>query len=407
MHTNKLWEQSSKWPHHFVDSNGTATFAHDIVFADYVDPLPHHPFHGHHRQAEQAITRDFYERADHYLNERAERDGFAAPDCRVQFGTGCVGMQNRQAPEHAAKVHVYDVGATPRVQQPVLFEAHYGPLVLEVHVHPSCGVVTPPNVMSNEAVVLLQRPAPGESVKIGVKYMPTSGNILINETTDPNGIVLEARSGRFYPPAQIDNEELLSDPVRLAQATEQAQYSRTQREMLERAKLMRVINDELNPPQAPALVLNRYHTYDAAEQAQGLARSVYPPTSSASAQTPRSRMTMPGQHRQGGSGRAYNEKMQIDMQSRNDDQEFMANLSSMKRAKEAHRLASVALNRERRMAKLELKKKKELGALYVPPPEPRSRSCSPVKGRRRKNRSDESSSSDSETGDKEEEMQDN
>jgi hypothetical protein len=112
---------------------------------------------------------------------------------------------------------------------------------------------------------------------------------------------------------------------------------------------------------------------------------------------------MPGQHRQGGSGRASNENMQ----SRNDDQEFMANLSSMKRAKEALRLASVVLNRERRMAKLELKKKKELGALYVPPPEPRSRSCSPVKGRRRKNRSDESSSSDSETGDKEEEMQDN
>ncbi len=94
------------------------------------------------------------------------------------------------------------------------------------------------------------------------------------------------------------------------------------------------------------------------------------------------------------------------MQSRNDDQEFMANLSSMKRAKEALRLASIVVRRERKVAKLEHKKKKELGALYVPP-EPRSRSCSPVKGRRRKNRSDESSSSDSETEDKEEEMQDN
>jgi hypothetical protein len=117
-------------------------------------------------------------------------------------------------------------------------------------------------------------------------------------------------------------------------------------------------------------------------------------------------MAMPGQHREGGSGRASNEKMQIDMQSRNDDQEFMANLSSMKRAKEALRLASIVVRRERKVAKLEHKKKKELGALYVPP-EPRSRSCSPVKGRRRKNRSDESSSSDSETEDKEEEMQDN
>jgi hypothetical protein len=72
MHTNKLWEQSSKWPKHFVDHNGTATFAHDIVFADYVDPLPHHHFHGHHQQAEQAITRDFYDRADPYpVGERS------------------------------------------------------------------------------------------------------------------------------------------------------------------------------------------------------------------------------------------------------------------------------------------------------------------------------------------------
>jgi hypothetical protein len=284
----------------------------------------------------------------------------------------------------------------------VLFKAHYGPLVLEIHVHPSCGVITPPVVMMNEAVVLLQRPAPGESVKIGVKYMPVSGNILINETTDPNGIVLEARSGRFYPPAQIDTEELLCDPVRMAQATVQAQDNRTQREMLERAKLMRVINNELNFLQAPALVLSRYHTYDAAEQAQGLARRVYPPTSSASAQTPRSHMTVPGQHRQGGSGRASNEKSQIAMKSRNEDTEFMANLSSMKRAKEVLRLASIAVNRERKVARLELKKKKELGALYVPP---KSRSCSPVKGRRRQNRSEESASSGSESEDKE--MQDN
>jgi hypothetical protein len=108
------------------------------------------------------VTASQPQRADPYLNERAERDGFTTPDCRVQFGKGCMGMQNRQAPEHAAKVHVYDVGATPRVQQPVFFEAQYGPLALEIHVHPSCGVVTPPNVMMNEAVVLLQRPAPGE-----------------------------------------------------------------------------------------------------------------------------------------------------------------------------------------------------------------------------------------------------
>jgi hypothetical protein len=185
MQANPLWEQASKWPKHSIDHNGTATFAHDIVYADYIDVLPYRPFHGHHHQAEQEITRDFQARAEPYLSERAERDGFAAPDCRVKFGTGCVGMQNKPAPEYAAKVHLYDVGAAPRVNQPVLFEAHYGPLFLEIHVPPSCGIVTPPDVMMNEAVVLLQRPAPGESVKIRVKYMPNSGNILINETTDP------------------------------------------------------------------------------------------------------------------------------------------------------------------------------------------------------------------------------
>jgi hypothetical protein len=31
--------------------------------------------------------------------------------------------------------------------------------------------------------------------------MPNSENILVNETTDPEGIVLEATSGRFYPQA--------------------------------------------------------------------------------------------------------------------------------------------------------------------------------------------------------------
>jgi hypothetical protein len=97
-----------------------------------------------------------------------------------------------------------------------------------------------------------------------------------------------------------------------------------------------------------------------------------------------------------------NERSQIAMKGKKEESEFMANLSSMKRAKEALRLASIVVNRERKMARPELKKKKELGALYVPP---ESRSCSPVKGRRRKNRSEESTSSGSESEDKE--MQDN
>jgi hypothetical protein len=178
-------------------------------------------------------------------------------------------------------------------------------------------------------------------------------------------------------------------------ATMQANVSRTQREMLERAKLMRVINDELNPPQASALVLNGFDTHESAEQAQGPARCVKPPTSTASAQTPRSHMTGFGQPRRGGSGRASNERSQI---AKKEDSEFMANLSSLKRAQEALRLASMAVNRQRKVAKQELKKKKMLGDLYVPP---ESRSCSPVKCRGRRNRSDNSSSSGSESEDKE------
>jgi hypothetical protein len=163
--------------------------------------------------------------------------------------------------------------------------------------------------------------------------------------------------------------------MRMEHATMQAHVSRTQREMLERAKLMRVMNDEHNPPQAPALVLNGFDTHESAEQAQGLARCVKPPTSSASAQTPRSHMTGFGQHRRGGSGRASNERSQIAMKEKKEDSEFMANLSSLKRAQEALRLASIVVNRERKVAKQELKKKKKLGDLYVPP---ESRSCSPA-----------------------------
>jgi hypothetical protein len=110
-------------------------------------------------------------------------------------------------------------------------------------------------------------------------------------------------------------------------------------------------------------------------------------------------MTGFGQHRRGGSGRASNERSQI---AKKEDSEFMANVSSLKRAQEALRLASIVVNRERKVAKQELKKKKRLGDLYVPP---ESRSCSPVKGRSRRNRSGRSSSSGSESED--DEMPDN
>ena len=334
---NSLRQQTTRWPKHHTYRNGRRTYAHEIEFVNYVDAIEYRPFNGHHHQEERGITYRLLNRADPNLVERAERDGFAAPDCRVKFGESCDRMSNWQAPEYQAKVHLYDVGATPRVSQPVIFEAHYGPMVLDNHVNPSCGIICPPNVMSNEAVVLLQRPAEGESIHLKVKYMPVSGNILINDVTDPDGIVLEARSGRFYAPAQVENEEFLSDRARAQYAREQAYYNRTQREVLEKAQLMRVMNDELNPPQTPALVLSNHSSYEAAERSQFPNRNGNPPTSSASAQTPRSNVRMPGQHRGGGRGRAVSAAVRI----REEENVLIAQLPSMIRAKEACRLASV------------------------------------------------------------------
>jgi hypothetical protein len=68
-------------------------------------------------------------------------------------------MQNWQAPKRFAMVSLYFVGARPIVTQLVIFEAHNGLMILNIHVNPSCGVVCPPCVMSNEATVNLQRPS--------------------------------------------------------------------------------------------------------------------------------------------------------------------------------------------------------------------------------------------------------
>jgi hypothetical protein len=46
--------------------------------------------------------------------------------------------------------------------------------------------------------------------------------------------------------------------------------------------LMREVNDDLNPPQRPAIVRSNFHTFDAAEQAQRTERWVYPPTQGSS-----------------------------------------------------------------------------------------------------------------------------
>jgi hypothetical protein len=398
MQPNRLRGQSEKWPKAQFAHNGIATYAHDIDYKCYFDAFPLRPFHGYHPRPQLDITRDLLRQADPNLFERAERDGYAAPDARVKFLEAKSGMNLiRYGPEYGARAFVYDVGGIARVQHLLHFEAHYGPLMMEIHVIPTCGMVGPPDVLSNEARILLQSPEPGESVIISVKWMAQSGNILIQEITDPDGVVLEARSGRFYPPAQISNEEFLCDPEKMRHAENQAQYSRTQRDMLERAKLMREMNNELNPPQAPALVLHGFRTREDAEQAQGFARHRNPPTSSASAHTQRSNRPVHAQHRASGSGGSQPKKAK---QVSKKDQEFMSSLSGMKRAKEAVQMARCIMNRERRASRAELKKKREQGDKYVPP---KSASVSPprkYKSRKGSSGSSSSSSSDSE-GDKE------
>jgi hypothetical protein len=42
-----------------------------------------------------------------------------------------------------------------------------------------------------------------------VQLMPLTGNILVVDITDPESLVLEARSGKWYPRDQIENQEFL------------------------------------------------------------------------------------------------------------------------------------------------------------------------------------------------------
>jgi hypothetical protein len=87
-------------------------------------------------------------------------------------------MSDWQQPRYHADSHLYDVGGAPQVDVPFVAQASYGPMSLNIHVHPSMGQSYPPGVMSNTDLIVLQRPNPTENVEISVRYMPVTGNIL-------------------------------------------------------------------------------------------------------------------------------------------------------------------------------------------------------------------------------------
>jgi hypothetical protein len=116
-------------------------------------------------------------------------------------------------PGHKADVHLYDIGDVPTVNRPVIYNALYGRVYgrvrLSIHIYPSFGIISPPTAMRSTDYVRLQSPTPGESVLLKVQLMPLTGNIVVVDITDPESLVLEARSGRWYPRDQIENQEFL------------------------------------------------------------------------------------------------------------------------------------------------------------------------------------------------------
>ncbi len=132
-----------------------------------------------------------------------------------------------QAPSYHAEAHLYDSGDTPKLDAPLVLRRHFGKMKLSIVLNPTMGLVHSPDVMRNEHLIILPRPNNAETMKISVAYM-LSGNILIDEISDPRGLVLEARSGRVFGGDQVENEEWLRTKTLVREAERQRvhDYSR-------------------------------------------------------------------------------------------------------------------------------------------------------------------------------------
>ncbi len=198
-------------------------------------------------------------------------------------------MPVRQAPDCHAAVHLYDSRNTPKLVAPLVMRTHYGKMKLTIYLNPTMGVAHPPDVMRNEDLIPVPKPNNAEPGKISVSYMP-SGNVLVDEISDPRGKVLEARSGRIYGRNHVATEEWLSTEALVREAESQSVYDPSVRNSLIMAREMRESNCRMYPPQPPAMVLTGYHPVEAARSdAQGQVAPgggpwMYPPSTSASAQ---------------------------------------------------------------------------------------------------------------------------
>jgi hypothetical protein len=165
-----------------------------------------------------------------------------------------------------------------------VLRTHYKKMKLTICLNPTMGVAHPPDVMRNEDLILVPKPNNAEAGKISVAYMP-SGNVLVDEISDPRGKVLEAWSGRIYGRDHVANEEWLSTEALVREAESQSVYDQSVRNSLIIAREMRESNCRMYPPQPPAMVLTGYHPVEAARlDAQAQVAPVYPPSTSASAQ---------------------------------------------------------------------------------------------------------------------------
>jgi hypothetical protein len=81
--------------------------------------------------------------------------------------------------------------------------------------------------------------------------MPFTGNIIVDEVTDPESVVLQLRSGRIYPRGQTVNWEFLSNERLQHQATVQAQGDRSEADDLHMSRVMGETTEKMFSSSAP------------------------------------------------------------------------------------------------------------------------------------------------------------
>jgi hypothetical protein len=258
---------SSPWPRFNPNAGqGNIHLAHDIELKHYRDAHPYAPFGIGTRHADaHGIKTE--------LLLRVAREGFADGGPRVRFSDNCdMAMDAFPTPTHIAHAHLYDVNGAPAISNTFIARTHYKGCKLYVHIHPSSGVLQPPDVMTNREHIIIQSPHSsfGVAVMLSVEYTRDTGHILIDEITHPTSYILEALSGNRFVRAQRANMEFLSNSGLMSQVEGQAHHEYThahsQAAALSELRHMADLNREILPPQRPAITLTGFPTQKAAEE---------------------------------------------------------------------------------------------------------------------------------------------